>query len=408
MKMKALFLLFLASLLLILTQCNNEIAEPRQADFDCSEALDVCKLTNDQNAFGFDIFQKLHEAKPDDNIFISPMSISTALSMALNGAANQTQSDMQGTMQIPDWTLAQLNTTYKKLLEVLPNLDREVKLQLANSIWYRSGYAVKQDFLDINKAFYNSQVQSLDFNAPVATDAINSWVNDKTEGVIKSIIEEIPAETVMYIINAIYFKGTWRYEFDPKDTRKQPFYLANGTQKQVDMMLQSDISLPIFFDENFKAVDLPYGDSIFSMMILLPNEGYSLDAMIGSLCNTNWNTWINNFRNSPKMTFSMPKFKMEYEQELNQSLTDLGMGIAFLPNQADFTNIANDKKLYISVVKHKAFVEVDEKGTKAAAVTSIGIDMTSISSLTINRPFVFVIRDNKTNSVLFIGKVMNP
>lgn len=406
--MKTLSLLLLSAFMLLFTQCSEEVEGPARADFDCTDAPNVCKLTNDQNQFGFDLFQQLHLVEPDKNIFISPMSISTALSMALNGATGQTQTDMQSTMNIDSWSTEQLNSTYQTLLDVLPRLDPEVQFQLANSIWYRDNYVVKPTFLDVNKTFYNSEVRDLDFANPTAKDEINNWVNDNTKGIIKSIIEEIPAEAVMYIINAIYFKGAWQYEFDPKNTNKAPFYLADGSEKMVDMMSRSKVSLPLFSTDHFTAVDLPYGDSVFSMTILLPAENYSMDALISSMSNVNWNTWINNFSQSNSMTFSMPKFKLEYEQKLNQSLTDLGMGIAFMPNRADFTNIANDKSLYISVVKHKAFIEVDEKGTEAAAVTSIGFETTSISSLTINRPFVFMIRDNKTNSVLFIGKVMQP
>ncbi|HMO41281.1 MAG TPA: serpin family protein, partial [Saprospiraceae bacterium] len=370
---------------------------------------DVCSLTKDQNVFGFDLFQELHAAEPTDNIFISPMSISTALAMALNGAASQTYTDMQGAMRVSDWEQNRLNAAYRSLLEVVPNLDPKVQLQIANSIWYRDTYVVRQEFLDVNRTFFNSQVSALDFNSPAAKATINKWVNDQTKGLIKDIVNDISPETVMFIINAIYFKGTWRHQFDTKKTNQQPFFLADGTQKNVDMMLLPKVSLPVFSDDRLTAIDLPYGDSIFSMTILLPNEGYSMDALVASLSATNWRVWLDNLSDSPRMTFRMPKFKMEYEQLLNRALTDMGMGIAFAPQQANFTNIAKDEDLHISAVRHKAFVEIDEKGTEAAAVTSIEFETTSLPpEIIVNRPFVFVIRDNKTNSVLFIGKMMQP
>lgn len=403
--MRLLSFLLVISFGVLLTQCTEgETEGPQGIEFDCLDAPDACKLAGDQRQFGFNIFQELHEAQPDENIFISPLSISTALSMAVNGAANQTQTDMLGAMNVGDWTLSNMNPANQKLLDVLPQLDPEVNLQIANSIWYRQGFQVKQPFLDVNKTFYDSEVRELDFNNPASVDVINDWVNDKTQSIIKEIITEIPPEAVMYLMNAIYFKGNWLHEFDPEKTEKRPFYLTDGTQTQVDMMSMPKASFPIQENADFTAVDLPYGDSIYSMTIVLPKPDFSMDALVSSLGTFDWNA----FRQSPNMTFSMPKFKMEYEQKLNSALTDLGMGVAFTPNQADFTNISNDKNLYISAVRHKAFVEVDEKGTEAAAVTSIDFETTSINMLTIDRPFIFMIRDNKTNSVLFIGKMMQP
>ncbi len=407
--MKTPFILLTLGVAMLLTQCTDTVEGPRGTDFACTDTPDVCSLTKDQNVFGFDLFQELHAAKPTDNIFISPMSISTALAMALNGAAGQTYTDMQAAMRVSDWEQNRLNAAYRSLLEVVPNLDPKVQLQIANSIWYRDTYVVRQEFLDVNRTFFKSQVSALDFNSPAAKATINKWVNDQTKGLIKDIVNDISPETVMFLINAIHFKGTWRHQFDAKKTSQQPFFLADGTQKNVDMMLLSKISLPVFSDDRLTAIDLPYGDSIFSMTILLPNEGYSMDALVASLSTANWRVWLDNLSDSPRMTFRMPKFKMEYEQLLNRALTDMGMGIAFVPQQANFTNIAKDENLHISAVRHKAFVEIDEKGTEAAAVTSIEFETTSLPpEIVVNRPFVFVIRDNKTNSVLFIGKMMQP
>ncbi len=407
--MKTPFALLIIGLAVLLTQCSDQLERPHSNDFDCMDTPDVCALTNDQNTFGFDLFQKLHAAEPNENIFISPMSISTALSMALNGAVGQTRTDMQTAMRVPAWEQSRLNSAYRSLLQILPNLDPKVQLQIANSIWYRDTYVVRPEFLEVNRSFFNTKISGLDFNSPSAKATINQWVNDQTKGIIKEIVKEISPETVMFLINAIYFKGAWRYPFDSKKTDKQPFFPITGRPKEVDMMLLTRTSLPVFNDDRLTVIDLPYSDSIFSMTILLPNENYSMDALVASLSATNWRTWLDNLRNSPRLTFRMPKFKMEYEQLLNRSLTDMGMGIAFVPRQANFTNIAKDEDLHISAVRHKAFVEVDEKGTTAAAVTSIEFETTAApQEIIINRPFVFVIRDNRTNSVLFIGKMMQP
>jgi serine protease inhibitor len=409
--MKNLFLITLSGILLLFTQCTSEPAVnlPTELDFDCADNAAVCTLTNDNNQFGFDIFRKLHEEEPDDNIFISPLSISTALSMTLNGAKGQTFADMKNAMQIPDWDIAQLNEAYKLLLEVLPQLDNDVKMELANSIWYRTGFNVRQDFLDVNSSYYGSQVQDLDFSNPTAKDIINAWVNENTHGKIESIVDQIGGDVVMYLINAIYFKGAWLHEFDPDNTSEQPFYLADGSQVMVDMMSYGQTTLPFFQTENFMAADLAYGDSIFSMSIFLPKGNYPIGELVNDLESADWNTWVQNFEDT-EMFFSMPKFKMEYEKKLNRPLSDLGMSVAFT-DFADFSGINGTGGLRIDEVRHKSFVEVNEEGTEAAAVTSVVIVETSvplIPDFRADKPFLFVIRDKKTNSVLFIGKMMNP
>lgn len=411
--MKKLILFFLlAAPLLFTTSCDsnsaNEDPDPHPA-IDCTENPEACDLTRSNNTFGFKLFQELQKDEAEKNIFISPTSVATALSMTVNGAKGQTKEDMMATLEQNGLTLEQVNAGFQQLLTLLPTLDPEVQLKLANSIWYRQGYPVRQEFLAVNNDFYNSEVAALNFADPAAKDIINGWVKDNTNNLIQSVINgEIDPDVVMYLINAIYFKGTWLHEFDPEDTYATEFRLQDGSTTQVDMMSMGQTFFPYFANETFQAVDLAYGDSVFSMTILLPNPGHTVDEVIQQLNTDNWEQWTQSFEYT-ELFFGMPKFEMEYEKSLVKPLANLGMSIAFTPN-ADFTNIA-EADLMIDEVLHKSFIEVNEEGTEAAAVTVVVIVETSVPQIPVfmaDRPFVFIIRENQSNSVLFIGKMMNP
>ncbi|HQU57800.1 MAG TPA: serpin family protein [Saprospiraceae bacterium] len=411
MKKPILFFL-LAAPLLFVASCDSNSANDNpnpHPTIDCTENPEACDLTLSNNTFGFKLFQELQKEEADMNIFISPMSVATALSMTVNGADGQTKADMMATLEQNGLTIEQANAGFQQLLTLLPALDPAVQLQLANSIWYRQGFPVRQEFLNVNQEFYDSEVAALDFAAPAAKDIINGWVKDNTNNLIESIISgEIEPDVVMYLINAIYFKGAWLHEFDPEDTYTDNFRLEDGSTTEVDMMNMGQTFFPYFANETFQAIDLAYGDSVFSMSILLPNPGHTVDEVIGQLNTDNWEQWTQSFEYS-ELFFSMPKFEMKYEKSLIKPLTNLGMGIAFGPG-ADFTNIA-DAGLMIDEVLHKSFIEVNEEGTEAAAVTAVVIVETSvplIPAFKADHPFVFIIRENQTNSVLFIGKMMNP
>jgi serpin B len=392
--------------------CESSIDIPApnpSVNIDCEATPEACNITKSNNAFGFKLFQALHQDQADENIFISPLSVATALSMTLNGARGQTKTDMMATLEQQDIDIEAVNDGFKQLLQILPMLDPTVDIQLANSIWYRDNFAVRQSFLDANQEHYSSEVAALDFSDPAARDIINNWVKENTNGLIESIVDEpIGAAVVMYLINAIYFKGAWRYEFDPEKTSPATFRMADGTQTEVDMMSYGETMLNYFEQESFRAADLPYGDSTFTMSVLTPNTGHTVDDIIAQLNNANWEQWSNEYAYQ-EVFFSMPKFEMEYDQSLIKSLSSLGMGIAFGAG-CDLTGIA-DADLAIDEVKHKSFIEVSETGTEAAAVTSVVIVETSaplIPYMVLDEPFVFVIRENQSNNVLFIGKIMNP
>ncbi len=389
---------------------NSDGPTPRTViDLDCGDHQDVCELNASTAKFGLSLMQRLHEEKPNENIIISPVSIATALSMTTNGARNSTHEEMMKTMKVDSWSQEKLNASYQDFLNTLPSADPKVTLNIANSIWYKEGYPVKQPFIDANQTFYQSEVNEVDFSKPDAKDVINDWVNDKTEGLIEKIIDQVPNNIVMYLINAVYFKGGWLKRFDPDMTDERPFNLADGSKVNVDMMSHGTSTLPYFANDNFQAVDLAYGDSLFSMTLILPNEEVEVDEIINGFDDSFWQNQEWSFSNT-EMFFSMPKFKLKYEATLNQPLADLGMPTAFMAGLADFGNIA-DAELSIDEVKHKTFIEVNEEGTEAAAVTSIGIVETSVPQIPyviLDRPFLLVIRDNSLGSVLFLGKIMDP
>jgi len=406
--MNKLFFLFGTFALFLALACKDEVAPSPPLDLTCISEQQVPELSRDNNAFGFDLLKKLQANDPDGNLFISPLSIAAALSMTLNGAAGDTKTAMQQTMRLSDWEIQQLNSAWSCLLEVLPQLDADVDVNIANSIWYKQGFTVRQEFLDANTQNYNSEVAALNFGDPAALTTINGWVDQKTNGLIETILDEIPANAVMYLINAIYFKGAWRTKFEAANTENADFFTLAGTE-QVQMMHIPASNFPYFSNDLFQAIDLPYGDSIYSMSVLLPKAGHDVNEVVAALNGGTWAQWLNAFQPQSVELF-LPKFKMAYGKKLKRPLLDMGMGLAF-SDAADFSSMIQDGGVKIGEVIHKSFVEVDEKGTEAAAVTVVEIINTSVPIVPVieaNRPFLFVIRDNKTNSILFMGKMMNP
>jgi serine protease inhibitor len=257
-------------------------------------------------------------------------------------------------------------------------------------------------------------VRDLDFDQPWAADTINHWVDVNTNGKITDIITPpINPLTVMFLINAIYFKGNWTLPFDTGSTQMTPFQLGNGSYEDRPLM-RTDTVLSYYKNDLFQAVDLPYGNKDFSMTILLPAYGHTVDEIINQLSDETVAAWMAGF-DTTKVMLGVPKFKFKYEAKLNDMLSAMGMRIAFDPDYADFTNMVGDpvlgQNLHISQVKHKAFVQVDEVGTEAAAVTVVEIQLDSMPEeeiMYITRPFLFVIREHKTGTILFISKVVDP
>ena len=410
MKTKRLVSIILTGIIVILT-CDRlpDEQEPNKLNLT-KKSLE---LIESDNEFGLEFFREVINNDTSDNIMVSPLSVALALGMTYNGADGSTKEAMKETLKLSGLSDEEINTAYKSIIDQLLKLDPKVVLSIANSIWYRLNFTVLPEFIDLNKIYYDAEVNELDFSLPDAKDIINEWVDEKTKGLIPEIIDYIPAEAVMYLINAIYFKGLWKYEFDPEATSEQPFYLTNDQTEVVDMM-EMECDLMYMSNELFSAVKLPYGDGAFSMTILLPHSQYTPDNIVEELSNENWNTWMNSFSNE-HVVVKLPKFKFKFFRLLNQDLKDMGMSIAFDPFNADFGGINPDEKLYISRVLHKTFIDVSEEGTEAAAVTAVEISFTSIDPsqptatfFVVDRPFIFSIQENSSGTILFMGKVNRP
>jgi len=362
------------------------------------------------NAFGFKLLNTVNRDEPGKNVFISPVSVSMALGMTLNGATGATRDSMEHTLECAGLTQTDINTSYKSLIALLTGLDPKVQFKIANSIWYRPDLVVEEEFKSVNREFFDAEVNEIDFADPDASGTINSWVDRNTNGRIKEIVPNpIPREMVMYLINAIYFKGTWKYRFDENLTRDDTFELPDGSKRACRMMYQKG-KFQYFANEQLQAVDLPYGDAGFSMTILLPKAGINIDDFMAEVSAQQWSEWTSAPTEAEGEVY-LPKFTLEYEKKLNGVLKAMGMAIAFSPDVADFTRIDKRGGLFISEVMHKTFVQVDEEGTEAAAATSVGIGRTSIGGgfvMRVDRPFVFAIRENHSGTILFIGKITEP
>ena len=366
---------------------------------------DVSSVASANTKFGFKLLQDLQEQEPGSNIFISPLSISIALTMTYNGAVGETARAMAEVLEIDELDLATINHSNAALRTSLENSGPKVEISIANSIWSRQGVEFNSGFLDRNRLFFGAEIASLDFSAPQAADIINGWVDTNTRGKIKKIVQEIDPGTLLFLINAIYFKGSWQEEFDKLQTRTDIFHLSDGSEKRVPMM-HRDGAYPYFRGEHFEAAGLPYGDGDVIMYIFLPNHDSNLNEFLDSLNAENWTSWLSQF--SPVRENSMmiiPRFKLEYEVSLNDTLKALGMDIAF-GSGADFSGMG--PSLFISEVRHKAVVEVNEEGTEAAAVTVV-VGVTSLPPIfRVDRPFFFAIYDTKTETILFMGTVTEP
>jgi serpin B len=330
-----------------------------------------------------------------------------ALGMAYNGSAGTTRDAFVNTLHFIGMDEIAINESYKNINDILSKLDNSVKFGLANSIWYRQGWTFEQNFIDINKKYFYAEVSALDFSDPLAPGIINNWVESKTNGKIKKLLDKISESTVMYLINTIYFNAPWKFKFDKNKTRTELFYNSNKIAINCNMM-NSFGGYDQYTDETVTALSLPYGNGSFRMLLLQP-QGVNIDEYIAQLDYTKF-AEINAALKKININISVPRFKMEFEDKLNDYLANLGLSIAFMPGAADFSNMyKGPESLFISEVKHKSYVDVNEEGTEAAAATSIGIDLTSTpNSFKFNSPFVFIIHDTKTNTVMFIGKMEKP
>jgi len=361
--------------------------------------------------FSFDMLKAIEQAEDDQtNYMISPLSITLALAMTLNGADGTTKEAIEDVLHVNGLSIEEINKSYEKLIIALLSIDPEVVMEIANSIWYRNTFSVLPDFLDINQTYFNAEVSALDFTDPNAKSQINQWVSDKTHEKITEIVDRIEPDDIMFLINAIYFKGIWTYQFEEQNTANRPFYQADGSVLGEVPTMQIKGDFKYGRTDTYEVLELPYGTGNYSMLVLIPGTGFSCNDLIQEMDQTSWDALLNNLYVRNELEVYLPKFKFEYEKELKDILANLGMGVAFTTG-ANFSKIHPTAPLAITAVKHKTFVEVNEEGTEAAAVTSVTVSLTSIqppNEFRADHPFLFAIRENSTGAIMFIGKVADP
>ena len=370
-------------------------------------------LIDGNTKFAFHLFTNLASKQPEENIFISPTSVALALAMTYNGAEGTTATEIGQTLQLPaEINQEEINQAFEALRLHLVSSDESVKLAIANSLWLRQDFPLKEKFRQESENFYDAKVTELDFNQASAKDTINRWVKDNTAGKIEQIVDRITPSDVLYLINAIYFKGNWTYKFEQNNTVEQPFNLGDGKVKQKPMMTRNG-EYSYYENEQFQAVSLPYGkEEKLVMDIFLPRENSNLANFTQELNSENWQQWLQGFSKREGLV-QIPRFKLEYEVPLKDALQSLGMKTAFNPAEANFSAMSSGS-VYVNGVKHKTFLEVNEEGTEAAGVTSIEFSVTSVGisvepfTMVVDRPFFCAIRDRNTGSILFMGAIVEP
>lgn len=378
--------------------------------FTGGQKVDLDKLSNEviegNTDFAFDIFRELNREDREENIFISPLSISTALTMTYEGARGTTREGMAEALNYKGIELESLNDTYQHLLGYLSGMVKDIELKMANSIWLREGEEIQPDFLEVNKEVFRAEVVELDFSNKEAADTINRWIEKATEGKIEEMLEgEIPGNVIMYLINAIYFKGEWKDQFDKNNTFPTEFQAGSG-EKQPVMMMSKQGNGEYGEGEDYQAVRLSYGNEKTAMYVVLPKQGVEINSFIDRMDMAKWQEIRSSIRSERDVMVQLPRFKIEYGIKLlNDSLSKLGMAEAFT-DRADFSGIRDS--IYINRVLHKAVIEVNEEGSEAAAATVVEmIESAAMEPLKFiaDRPFVFLIAEEETGSILFMGKM---
>ncbi len=392
---------------------NTEITEPIEITLNAPEQL----LAEKGKSFTFSLLSSvISSEETDKNISISPFSLNSSLAMLLNAVAGASKDSVKKAMGYDDFTISEVNSYFKKVREAVLSTDNTTKVIIANSIWYRQEATPETPFVNINKSYFNAEIKPIDFSDQGNVKLINDWCSDKTNGLINEAIDIIKPDDFMYMINALYFKAIWQkgYEFDKKNTVSKSFNLARGGVAQVNMM-KAEFKLPYYSDQNLSMISMPYGNGAFSMLFFLPaptkdplqtavllsNEEY-LNSVIEEAYEKNQQQTVR---------VEVPKFKFRFNTSFNDILKERGMAIVYDPLRADFTDSFRGVPLVVTDVKQLNYINVDEEGTEAAAVTVVTVGVTSVPQVTefrLDRPFLFAIRENTSGVILFAGRVGNP
>lgn len=421
--MKGIIVLFMAfGIITGIAGCGTPegTANPKETDNTKTNSMEISEhaeygerdyelIVGGNNVLGMKLLKDL-SARENGNIFVSPTSLYTALAMVYNGADGATKDEIANVLEVDNLPPEEMNRANASLISKLSSDSADINLNIANSIWVAEPYKLLQNFHESSETYYRAKIETIDMTDPVSSDLINTWVSDETNGKIKKMAEKpLAANMVAMLLNAVYFNGNWQLPFAEELTEEQAFYMAKDSTVQVPLMaLQGELSY--METENFQAVSLPYGDGEMNMHVFLPAEDSSLAEFKTAMNEEKWAGWLTAFE--PKLgTVMLPKFKMEYEVMLNDTLKSLGMQTAF--SSVDLSNMFETSSgLFISEIIQKSYIDVSEKGTEAAASTSVAIAESTADEpsfeVKVNRPFFFAITDEETGAIVFMGSIENP
>ncbi|MEJ2217619.1 MAG: serpin family protein [Gemmatimonadota bacterium] len=371
------------------------------------------EIIDRSNDFAFQLLRQVRAQRSSPNTFLSPLSASMALGMTLNGAANATFDSMRATLGFEGLSQGEINRSYHDLKDLLTGLDPHVDLLIANATFARDGYPFVPSFFDSVTTWFDAAAQTLDFGNPSAVNTINQWASDNTEGLIPKVIDQITPDQILFLLNAVYFKGDWTDQFDKAHTSPSSFTLADGKRVQVPTM-HGEIRVGRHWTPGVLVGELPYGGQAFVMDVVVPQDTATLDGVLAALNAQTWADWTGGFPDDytqiEPIDVALPKLELKTEDTLNTPLSNMGMGIAFDPNRADFSHMVTPPPdVHIDFVKQNTYLKVDEEGTTAAAVTTVGMGVTAVpAGLIVDRPYLLVIRERLSGTILFIGAIGDP
>lgn len=410
--MTQVFRLLLIGLLIILFSVMNScgVFEANEHQEEKIEIRDLSRqekaIVTGANSFSIKLLQHLAKKETKKSFVASPLSISLAFGMLMNGAEGTTYDELIDVFGLQDLSRDEINEAAKTLIPLLLDLDPDVTTKIANSIWINKGIDIEESFLKQNQESYYAQIQSLDFSNPESVKTINEWVKNQTNGLIEEILQEIPELAILYLMNAVYFKADWAIQFDPEKTLEEPFFKPDGSEKNQPLM-QVKEAFEFFEDDQWRAIQLPYGGKAYNFLAIQPVDKTDLEAFSHSFSDENYQMILSNLEVDTVQVY-LPKFELDYKiQEFKNDLISIGLTEIF-GSDANLTRIHPTLDLYVSDVLHQAVLKVDEKGSEAAAVTTIEIRVTSLGpsepTIRLDRPFLFFIRETGSDTILFMGR----
>jgi serpin B len=384
------------------------------------------EFANDNNQFTLNFLKTVNEVDQSGKSFIySPLSITYVLGMVNDAATGKTEEELEQTLGFHKRGIQAVNEYCKKLIDGLPKVDKNVTLDIANAIFVNQNYTLKQQFQQDMQHYYDAKAETIDFSSPQTLEHINGWCNDKTKGMIPKILDEVNPYTVSYLLNAIYFKADWTSKFDPKNTKEENFTTEKGSTTLP--MMHQNVLISYLKTNTYSAVILPYGSGLWNMTVMLPEEGATTDDIIKEVAqssvlnNRGWCETGGNFFRGYEVDLKLPRFEtasdtdeLDVKDGLVGLMKKMGIKLAFDSDFAEIPNMCEDRNLYISMMRQKAKIKVNEEGSEAAAVTVAGMDLTTVApqeypkaTFHVNRPFVYVISEASSGVILFVGKFTN-